>query len=151
MSRKKAWLPPRWFVRLAWRTHRGLYKITGGRKGLGAPKPGKWGTLRLTATGRKSGEPRSVMLGYFVDGTDYVTMAMNGWSDGQPQWWLNLLADPEATVETSDGEVFVRARAAEGAERERLWSMWQEIDNDLDQYAERRSVTDVVIFERTDG
>ena len=32
---KKAFLPPRWFVRLAWRTHRALYKITGGRRGLG--------------------------------------------------------------------------------------------------------------------
>ena len=144
---KRAWLPPRWFVRLAWRTHRGLYKITGGRKGLGIPKPGDWGTLRLTATGRRSGEPRSVMLGYFEDGDDYVTMAMNGWSEGQPQWWLNLLAHPEAVVETKDGEVTVHARAAAGLERERLWSMWQEIDDKLDEYATRRSQTDVVILE----
>lgn len=140
-------LPPRWFVRLAWRTHRGIYRLTGGRKGLWKPKPGKWGTLRLTATGRTTGEPRSVMVGYFEDGDAYVTMAMNGWSDGQPQWWLNLQAEPAATVETPDGVIAVRARAADGAERERLWARWQAIDTNLDEYAQRRSVTDVVVLE----
>ena len=57
-------VPPRWFVRLAWRVHRGLYRVTGGRLGLWAPKPDKWGTLRLTTTGRRSGQQRSVLLGY---------------------------------------------------------------------------------------
>ncbi len=44
-------LPPRWFVRLAWYAHRGLYRVTGGRVGLWRPKRKRWGTLRLTTTG----------------------------------------------------------------------------------------------------
>ena len=35
---ERAWLPPRWFVRLAWFVHRGLYSITGGRLGLRPPR-----------------------------------------------------------------------------------------------------------------
>ena len=151
-TQKRAWLPPRWFVRLAWSVHRGVYRVTGGRVGLWRPKPGKWGTARLTTTGRRSGEPRSVMVGYFEDGPDLVTMAMNGWSDGEPAWWLNLQANPVASVEVADGRRTVRGRAAAGAERSRLWDRWRTIDDQLDAYAARRSgETAVVVLEPTDG
>ena len=81
------WLPPRWFIRLAWSVHRALYRVTGGRLGLWKPKPNGWGTLRLTTVGRRTGRERSVMVGYFEDGADLVTMAMNGWGEGEPAWW----------------------------------------------------------------
>lgn len=147
-AQKQAWVPPRWFVRLAWWTHRRIYDLTGGRIGLWRPKPGKWGTARLTTTGRRSGQQRSVMVGYFEDGPDIVTMAMNGWSEGEPAWWLNLQANPLATVELSDGRRTVRGRAAAGTERERLWDRWRTIDDNLDAYAARRSTeTAVVVLE----
>ncbi len=147
-SKKRVRPPPRWFVRSAWATHRALYRGTGGRVGLWRPKPGKWGTMRLTATGRRTGQERSVMLGYFEDGPDLVTMAMNGWSDGEPAWWLNLQAHPEASVDLPGGQRAVRGRAAVGEERERLWARWDEIDKDLDAYAAlRSSETAVVILE----
>ena len=149
---KKARVPPRWFVRLAWSTHRGLYRITRGRIGLWRPKPGRWGALRLTTTGRRSGRERSVILGYFEDGQNLVTMAMNGWSDGEPAWWLNLQATPEATVEVRGDRFPVRGRAAEGDERERLWSRWRVIDEGLDDYAAMRSTeTAVVVLEPVAG
>ena len=44
-----------------------------------------------------------MILGYFVDGEDLVTMAMNGWADPEPAWWLNLQAQPDVTVELKDG------------------------------------------------
>ena len=44
-------VPPRWFVRLAWHVHRGIYRVTRGRLGLWRAKPDRWGTLRLTTTG----------------------------------------------------------------------------------------------------
>jgi hypothetical protein len=47
-------LPHPWFVRLAWAIHRAAYRITGGRRGLWKPKPGNWGTIRLTTIGRKT-------------------------------------------------------------------------------------------------
>ena len=146
--KKPARLPPRWFVRLAWSTHRGLYRVTGGRLGLWRPKANKWGTMRLTTTGRRTGQERSVMLGYFEDGPNLVTMAMNGWAEGEPAWWLNLRAHPEASVDVAGGQRPVRGRAAAGEERERLWARWREIDANLDAYAARRPAeTAVVILE----
>ena len=147
-ANKKARVPPRWFVRFAWAAHRGLYRITGGRVGLARPKPGKWGTARLTTIGRRSGQERSVMIGYFEDGQNLVTMAMNGWGEAEPAWWLNLQAHPEVTVEVSGDRQTVRGRAAEGEERARLWDQWRQIDKNLDAYAARRPrETAVVILE----
>ena len=141
-------LPPRWFIRAAWSTHRAIYRLSGGRFGLRKPKPGGYGLARLTATGRRSGEERSVMIGYFEEESDLVTMAMNGWGEGEPAWWLNLQANPEARVDLVDGERSVTGRAASGDERERLWARWAEIDKNLDGYASRRSgETAVVILE----
>jgi F420H(2)-dependent quinone reductase len=141
-------VPPRWFVRGAWKVHRALYRVTRGRLGLWRPKPGGWGTARLTTVGRRTGRQRSVLVGYIEDGPNLVTMAMNGWSSGEPAWWLNLQADPEATVETVDGPRVVRARAAEGEERARLWARWTGVNHDLDGYAALRSgETAVVVLE----
>ncbi len=145
---KRAWVPPRWFVRGAWYTHRGLYRVTGGRVGLWRPKAKRWGTMRLTTTGRRTGQERSVMLGYFEDGPNLVTMAMNGWADPEPAWWLNLQAHPEAVIDLAGDRRTVRGRAASGDERSRLWDRWREIDKNLDAFAARRSrETAVVILE----
>ena len=148
MSSKRVRVPPRWFQRLFWSTHRGLYRITRGRIGLWRPKPGRWGALRLTTIGRRTGKERSVIVGYFEDGPSLVTMAMNGWSGGEPAWWLNLQAHPEARVEVAGAGYPVRGRAAQGEERSRLWARWQEIDKDLDAFAALRSMeTAVVVLE----
>jgi F420H(2)-dependent quinone reductase len=148
---RRAWLPPRWFVVLFWHGHRALLRVTRGRLGLWRPKPDGWGALRLTTTGRRTGRPRQVVVGYVEDGRNLVTMAMNGWGAGEPAWWLNLQAHPDATAQTRDGARQVRARRAQGDERERLWSRWAEIDKNLDAYAARRPAeTAVVILEPAD-
>jgi deazaflavin-dependent oxidoreductase (nitroreductase family) len=105
--------------------------------------------LRLTTTGRRSGEPRSVIIGYYEDGPNLVSMAMNGWGAPEPAWWLNLQADPHAVVELKGGaRRAVIARAASGEERERLWQRWRELDKHLDSYAARRpNETAVVVLE----
>jgi F420H(2)-dependent quinone reductase len=101
--------------------------------------PGKWGALRLTTTGRRSGEPRSVIIGYYEDGANLVSMAMNGWGTAEPAWWLNLQAHPKAVVELARGvRRDVLGRAAVGEDRERLWQRWRELDRKLDGYAARR-------------
>lgn len=143
-------LPPRWFIRFFWSAHRGLYRITPGRVGLWRSKNTSWGTLRLTTTGRRTGRKHSVIVAYLEDGTNFTTMAMNGWADGEPSWWLNLQAHPHATVDLIDGRRQVKARAAKGDERSRLWARWREVDADLDSYAAlRSSETAVVILEPT--
>src|SRR5687768_8165302 len=139
MAGDKARLPPRWFIVTAWHVHRLIVRVTGRRKGLWPPRKDKWGALRLTTRGRRSGEPRSVIVGYYEDGPDLVTMAMNGWGEGEPAWWLNLQADPDVTVELAGGtEREVRGRAAVGEERDRLWQRWREYDEKLDAWAARR-------------
>ena len=141
-------LPPRWFIRTAWTVHRGICRVTGDRLGLWRPKPGGWGALRLTTIGRRSGQVRSVMVGYLTDGPNLVTMAMNGWGDAEPAWWLNLQANPVATAVTRDGPSRRRARAALGEERDRLWNRWRDVDKGLDGLAARRpGQTAIVVLE----
>ena len=145
-------LPPRWFVRTAWLVHRAIYRLTAGRRGLWRPKPDKWGTMRLTTVGRRTGKERSAILGYYADGPNLVTMAMNGWAEGEPAWWLNLQAHPEASVDLTDGTRAVRARAAEGDERSRLWARWRDVGTDVDAYSTlRSSETAVVVLEPLPG
>jgi len=141
-------LPPRWFIRLAWSTHRIMYRWTGGRLGLWRPKPGGWGTMRLTTIGRRTGRARAVIVGYVEDGANLVTLAMNGWGDAEPAWWLNLQARPDVTIDLVDAPRQVTGRAARGDERERLWARWRQINKNLDAYAARRSMeTAVVVLE----
>jgi len=149
LERKRApSLPPRWFVRLAWVVHRAIHRLTGGRRGLWAPKPGKWGAMRLTTVGRRSGKTRSAILGYYEDGPNLVTLAMNGWADPEPAWWLNLQTNPDVTVDLVDGSRRVHGRAAEAEERERLWARWGEFGDDYEGYAALRSrQTAVVVLE----
>jgi deazaflavin-dependent oxidoreductase (nitroreductase family) len=141
-------VPPRWFVRFAWYTHRALYRLSRGRVGLWRAKSNRWGTLRLTTTGRRTHQHRSVILGYLEDGPNLITLAMNGWADGEPAWWLNLQAQPNASVDLADGPRSVKGRAAAGMERARLWAKWREVEPNLDAYAAlRSSQTAVVILE----
>jgi deazaflavin-dependent oxidoreductase (nitroreductase family) len=144
-------MPPRWFVVLFWYAHRALLRVTHGRVGLWRPKPDGWGALRLSTTGRRTGRTRQVVVGYVEDGRNLVTMAMNGWGAAEPAWWLNLQAQPDAIARTRDGARQVRARRAQGDERERLWARWAEIDKNLDAYAALRPMeTAVVVLEPRD-
>jgi deazaflavin-dependent oxidoreductase (nitroreductase family) len=142
-------LPPRWFIRTAWVVHRGLYRLSGGRLGLRASTPTVWGMMRLHTVGRRSGTQRVAILAYFEDGDDLVTLAMNGWGDPPPAWWLNLQATPVTTVDLPDGTRRVRAHEATGPERERLWAVYRTLNGgeDLDAHAARRSrETPVVVL-----
>ena len=148
--KKPASLPPRWFIRAAWAVHRFLYSLTGGRFGLRSASDKAWGMMRLHTVGRRSGRERVAILGFYEDGPNLVTMAMNGWGAPEPAWWLNLQANPETTVELSDRTLGVRGRAATPEERPRLWEIWGRYDgpDKLDGWAARRPrETAVVILE----
>ena len=142
-------MPPRWFVHTAWRVHRALYRLSGGRFLWTPANKRGWGAMRLATIGRKSGQERSVIIGYLEDGPDLVALAMNGWDEGHPSWWCNLEAHPQAIVRLAHQDPRpVRARAASGEERDRLWQRWFEVEPDLGAYAARRATeTPVVVFE----
>jgi deazaflavin-dependent oxidoreductase (nitroreductase family) len=139
-------LPPRWFIRLFWTVQRAVYAATGGRFGLRAATADHQGMMRLRTVGRRTGEARTAILGYFEDGPDLVTMAMNGWADPEPAWWLNLQANPDVTVDLPGEQRAVHARAADPDERPRLWARWATYDKDLDAFAARRSRETAVVI-----
>ena len=149
--------PPRVVIRIVWMLHRTAYRVTGGRFGLSRPETGStFGMLRLATVGRRSGQPRIAIVGYYEDGPNLVTLAMNGWGRSEPAWWLNLQVQPDTTIGLADGPRAVRARAAAGAERERLWARVADFPGwgaDIDALARRRPTeTAVVVLEpRTDG
>jgi deazaflavin-dependent oxidoreductase (nitroreductase family) len=146
LSTKSASLPPRWFIRSFWVAQRAVYSVTRGRFGLRTARADRWGMLRLHTVGRRSGEERVAILGYFEDGPDLVTMAMNGWADPEPAWWLNLQAQPDVTVDLPGGSRAVHGRAANPDERPRLWAMQATYDKDLDAFAARRSRETAVVI-----
>jgi deazaflavin-dependent oxidoreductase (nitroreductase family) len=136
-------------IRAAWAIHRAIHRLSGGRMGLRPASETTWGMMRLKTVGRKSGQERFAILGYYEDGPNLVTMAMNGWGAPEPAWWLNLQARPDAMVQLHDRTLAVRGRAATPEERPRLWELWRRYDGaELDAWAARRPrETAVVILE----
>jgi deazaflavin-dependent oxidoreductase (nitroreductase family) len=122
------------FVELFWRVHPALYRLTGGRLGgelMGMP------VLLLTTTGRKSRAPRTTALTYLPRGDAMVVIASVLGEPRHPAWWLNLAADPVARVRVRDRTLAVRAREAQGAEREELWRAVVERTPDYAEYQAR--------------
>jgi F420H(2)-dependent quinone reductase len=141
--------PPAWFVHTAWRVHRVLNRISGGRLLWSTSNRRGWGALHLTTTGRRTGVARGVIVGYLEDGANLVLVAMNGWDEGQPAWWLNLRADPLAVVQLrEESPRRFRATEAIGDDRDRLWQRWVDADPSLMAHAgTRRTVTPIVVLE----
>jgi deazaflavin-dependent oxidoreductase (nitroreductase family) len=102
--------------------HRGLLKISGGKAGWHV-----WDmpVLELTTIGRKSGQPRSVMLTSPIqEGTTLVVVASRGGDDNHPAWFLNLRANPRVEVAYQGRSARpMRARMADAEERGRLWPL----------------------------
>jgi deazaflavin-dependent oxidoreductase (nitroreductase family) len=93
------------------------FEETGGR-----PRPGV-NDLMLTTRGRRSGELRRTALVYERDGDRYVLAASNRGSDHHLAWYLNLLADPDVTVQAAGRSFAARARPATAEERPGLWKL----------------------------
>jgi deazaflavin-dependent oxidoreductase (nitroreductase family) len=111
--------------------HAGVYRATGGKL-LG--RMGKGPILVLNTMGRKSGRKRATPLLYALDGEDYVVVASKGGAPTHPAWYLNLKADPYATVEVGDREVRVRAEEVDSDEKARLWRKMVDMYPAYDDY-----------------
>ncbi|MEY2450149.1 MAG: hypothetical protein QOH79_3625 [Acidimicrobiaceae bacterium] len=78
--------------------------------------------LLLHTKGAKSGAERVNPLVYGAVGDDYVVFASKGGHPTNPDWYHNLMANPETSIEVGSETIPVTARVAEGDERERIWS-----------------------------
>jgi deazaflavin-dependent oxidoreductase (nitroreductase family) len=127
--------------------HRTMVKVSGGRlgwTGYGMP------VVELTTTGRRSGEPRTVMLTAPIhEGGGYVLVGSRGGTDTTPAWVHNIRANPDVTISTK-GEPGrkMKAHVADAAERAELWPR---ITKDFKNYADYQEKTDreipVVVLE----
>ncbi|MHB8467657.1 MAG: nitroreductase family deazaflavin-dependent oxidoreductase [Acidimicrobiales bacterium] len=118
--------------------HRAMLKLSGGRVGWAASK---MPVLELTTTGRKSGEPRSVMLTSPVqEGDTLVIVASRGGDDHHPAWFLNLRDNPDVQVALKGAPRRpMHARVASAEERARLWPL---VTADHKNYAGYQRKTD---------
>lgn len=97
--------------------HRFMY-----RRGL-ARKMGQMQQVLLTTTGRKSGRPHTVPLGAVREGDGWVVIASNGGAPVHPNWWLNMVANPDVTVQVNDQVIKARMQeVTDPADRERIWN-----------------------------
>ncbi len=122
------------------------FHANGGK--VGGPFAGV-GILLLHTTGAKSGKPRVNPVAYRRDGDDFVIIASKGGAPTNPDWFHNLRAHPDVTVEVGTEQFDVKARITEDGERERRWT---ETKGELPQFGEYEQKTDrqipVIVLER---
>lgn len=130
------------FLRAIGRWNVPVYRLSRGHVG---GKVGKAPVLLLTTTGRKSGQQRTAPVVYGRDGANIVVIGSNAGNSNEPGWSYNLKANPEATIEIGAARSLVRARVAEGEERERLWKSMNLGYEGFDDYAARTD-RDIPLF-----
>ena len=123
--------PARLALKLGSGAHAGVYRATGGKL---FGRMGKSPILLLNTVGRKTGRKRTTPLLYVMDGEDFVIIASKGGAATHPAWYLNLRANPDATVEIGDREVQVEAGVADPEEKARLWEKMVEMYPTYDDY-----------------
>lgn len=124
------------------------FRANGGKVGgmfEGAPM------LLLTTTGAKSGQPRVSPLVYSTDGDRMVIMASKGGAPTNPDWFHNLRANPEVTLEVGTETFPARASVPDGEERQRLWDqMVAQMPGFADYQRNTTREIPVVVLERAD-
>ncbi len=88
----------------------------------GGPMEGS-SMLLLTTTGAKSGQPRTTPMMYISDGDRLIVLASNAGAVNHPDWYHNLVAHPQVTVEARGETLAATATVTAGAERQHLWDM----------------------------
>ncbi|BBW99544.1 nitroreductase [Mycolicibacterium moriokaense] len=125
-------------MKYAGKAHVWVYRRSGGkiganwRIGAGLKKPVP--TLLLEHTGRKSGKTFVSPLVYITDGDDVIIVASQGGRDTHPQWYHNLVANPDVYIEIGTDRRAVRAEVASPEERARLWPKLVDAYADFDTY-----------------
>ena len=124
-------------MRVVGRVHRAVLRVTGGR--VGARWFGGSDVVQLTVRGRVSGRSFTVPLMSLPDGDDLLVVASQGGVDREPQWWLNLLADPRGEVVWRRRRFGVVAEQVGDDERQQLWDRFVATYAGFDDYQARVS------------
>lgn len=119
--------------------HARVYRLTRGRVGS---RIGPVENVLLTTTGRRTGRTRTTPLGVLPDGDRLVLVASNGGAPRHPDWYLNLRANPDVTVQRGAAVLRMRARTATRQERDVLWPKVVQRYAGYDRY-QRRSTREI--------
>ncbi len=101
--------------------------------------------------GRTSGKEFHNPLVYQPVGDGFAIFASKGGAPGHPDWYRNVLANPEITVEVGTEKYKVKARELQGDERERIWSKQKELMPGFAEYEKKTTgirEIPVVLLER---
>lgn len=105
--------------------------------------------ILVTHKGAKSGKEYTTPLVYSQDGDAVVIIASKAGAPDDPQWYRNMVANPDVTVEIGTETYAARARVAEGAERDRLYAAQAAMMPNFDEYAAKTSrVIPVIVLDR---
>ncbi len=129
-------------------SHRTLYRASNGKLGktfFGSP------VLLLTTTGRRTRRPRTWPISYLREGDRFIVLAANGGQPNHPSWYLNLEANPRASVQLGDETRLMIARTAEGDKRTTLWLRAVKDYPAYDQYQQKtdRKIPVVILHPAT--
>ncbi len=97
-----------------------LYRRSNGR--INGKARGGLPVLLLTVPGRRTGNPRTTCVAYFVHDGGYVVVGSAGGMKEDPQWSRNLAATERARIQVGAERIDVATRMATGDEREQLWN-----------------------------
>ena len=104
----------------------------------------------LTTTGAKTGEPREAVVTYTRDGDNYVIAASMSGAPTNPQWYFNIKANPEVTVEAGGEKFTAHATVTSGDERNRLWKQHSDERTEFQEYPKKTDrVIPMITLERT--
>ena len=138
--------PGSWlFARALHRIDRPVYKLTQGRHTFASLLSGI-PVVMFTTTGAKSGKPRTVPLLGLPTSEGLVVIASNFGQHKHPAWYHNLRADPGASVRLDGEDRTVRAVAAEGERRDRIWQEGLRVYPGWSQYERRAAHRDIAVF-----
>ncbi len=136
----------RYMVKLFGKAHKVVYRMSGGRV---FAKLGRAPMLLLTATGRKSGKPRTTPLLYVEDGDGFAVVASFGGAPEHPSWYRNLEKNPEVSLQIKNRVISVTASTATPEEKKRLWPRLTDIYPDYDTYQKETTRDIPVVLLRT--
>src|SRR5215218_6847695 len=126
--------PARLAMKFVTSAHAGVYRASGGKLG---GSMGKSPVLLLNTVGRKTGVERTTPLLYDMDSEDYAIVASYGGAPKHPDWFLNLQANPETSIEVGGRKIIVLEEVATHEDKPRLWAKLTEMYPTYDDYRKK--------------